>query len=98
MGFFKWIPNGSGKMVSPYLAVYGGLTLCLTCCIFYFWGKWIEKDQEEGAKEATRAMDSDDVSLLEEGLRLAESAETVELVDTMEKGWIDQMKDTFIRP
>lgn len=44
MSFFRWIPDGSTDIVSPWIAVYFGLTAVITGATFWRWKTWKIKD------------------------------------------------------
>lgn len=42
MSFFRWIPDDSANMVSPWIAIYFGLTAIITAATFWRWKTWNE--------------------------------------------------------
>ena len=39
-GFFKWIPEDSNQVVSPYFVIYAALAIGLTFLIFFKFWRW----------------------------------------------------------
>ncbi|KAI4598516.1 hypothetical protein KJ359_002927 [Pestalotiopsis sp. 9143b] len=46
MGFFQWIPDNSPQMISPWVAVYLGLTLVITVGMVFFWWRRTKNDSD----------------------------------------------------
>ncbi|KAI0376811.1 hypothetical protein F5Y04DRAFT_265548 [Hypomontagnella monticulosa] len=55
MSFFRWIPDNSADVVSPWLAIYFGLTAIITGATFWCWKTW----KGEGIKKFVSEMDGD---------------------------------------
>lgn len=53
MTFFAWMPEDSAPRTSPWLALYGGLTVVLTLGVIFGFKKWstIEEDARRSVKE-----------------------------------------------
>ncbi len=43
MGFFNWIPEESSQMVSPWVAVYFGITIFTTIATVWRFKEWAKK-------------------------------------------------------
>jgi hypothetical protein len=59
MGFFNWIPDRSNNVVSPWIAVYGGLTLILTGGTIWRWRKWNADQAKNSEERISKALDGD---------------------------------------
>lgn len=46
MGFFQWIPDNSPQVISPWVAVYLGLTLVITAGMVFFWWRRTKNDSD----------------------------------------------------
>lgn len=47
MSFFQWIPDNSAEVVSPWIAVYFGLTIIITAATIWKWKTWTAKDFQD---------------------------------------------------
>jgi hypothetical protein len=59
MSFFQWIPNDSNQTVSPWIAVYFGLTTLVTVSIYWLWRKWEKEDTLNIEDFVDQVIDSD---------------------------------------
>lgn len=62
MSFFRWLPDDSPRMVSPYISVYFGLTVVITALTVLFW-RWNNKKHDDPLLEkvVNGVIDLDDV-------------------------------------
>ncbi|KAH8648672.1 hypothetical protein BX600DRAFT_518035 [Xylariales sp. PMI_506] len=63
MGVFKWIPDNSEQIISPYVSLYFGLTVSLTAYALRSWGKKLKDQEEKASREVLEAVESDSDSL-----------------------------------
>lgn len=59
MTFFSWIPDGSAQKISPWLALYAGLTLLLTSGTVFWFRYWSTIQLEEARKSVQEDLDKD---------------------------------------
>jgi hypothetical protein len=61
MSFFRWIPDDSAEMVSPWIAVYFGLTAIITAGTFWRWKTWKAKDAQGLEEFIAEVIDRGDI-------------------------------------
>ncbi|KAK6216304.1 NRPS protein [Pestalotiopsis sp. IQ-011] len=66
MSFFRWIPDDSPEMISPYVAIYFGLTLIITAVTVRFW-VWRSKGKD-GNDEKIKRLDARIATILQDML------------------------------
>lgn len=64
MTFFSWIPDGSAQVISPWLGLYGGLTVVLTVVTVMLLNKWSNKEMENAKETLEKELDQDSDSTL----------------------------------
>lgn len=57
MTFFSWIPDGSPQKISPWLALYAGLTLLLTSGTVLWFRSWSTIQLEDARKSLQEDLD-----------------------------------------
>ncbi|KAI1076088.1 hypothetical protein F5B20DRAFT_557464 [Whalleya microplaca] len=64
MSFFNWMPSDSDQKISPWIAVYWGITVILTASIIFGWRKWtrIMDKSAEGESYSVNKYFADDIS------------------------------------
>ncbi|KAF3016125.1 hypothetical protein E8E14_005129 [Neopestalotiopsis sp. 37M] len=69
MSFFRWLPDDSPQMVSPYVAIYFGLTVVITAMTVFFW-RWSNKKANDPLLEkvVNGVIDPDDLERGPRGL------------------------------
>ncbi|KAF7534858.1 hypothetical protein G7054_g5877 [Neopestalotiopsis clavispora] len=70
MSFFRWIPDDSPQMVSPYVSVYFGLTAIITAMTVYFWHLRDKKNRNKDDPELDLLFGEIDRNDLEKGQRV----------------------------
>jgi hypothetical protein len=83
MTFFRWMPEDSTQVLSPWLALYGGLTLLLTSGTV-FWFKYFSTE-EDARKSVQDDMGKDIETTLFWRRSFRSSVSSVE-TDDIEKG------------
>lgn len=61
MSFFRWIPDDSADMVSPWIAIYFGLTAIITGATLWRWKTWKAKDSQGLEEFIAQVIDREDV-------------------------------------
>ncbi|KAI0009020.1 hypothetical protein F4779DRAFT_405981 [Xylariaceae sp. FL0662B] len=56
MSFFNWTPADSSQRISPWIAVYVGITVVMTGGIFLGWRTWSDKVDNSAKEEQDAAM------------------------------------------
>ncbi|KAH8753542.1 hypothetical protein F5883DRAFT_574562 [Diaporthe sp. PMI_573] len=87
MTFFSWMPEDSGPKTSPWLALYGGLTLLLTSGTI-FWFKYWSKPEDNARKSMQKFMEKNMENTLFSRLTFQSSSSSVKTMD-IEKGGAD---------
>ncbi|KAG6358295.1 hypothetical protein INS49_014179 [Diaporthe citri] len=59
MTFFSWIPDGSAQKISPWLALYAGLTFLLTSGTVFWFRYWSTIQLEDARKSVQEDLDKD---------------------------------------
>jgi len=62
MGFFNWEP-GDDRMISPWIALYLGLTVLLTTLTLWRWKRWTAAEEKNGLSQLKKVLDSDNDSI-----------------------------------
>lgn len=57
MTFFSWIPDGSAQKISPWLALYAGLTFLLTSGTIFWFRYWSKVQLEDARKSLQEDLD-----------------------------------------
>ncbi|KAK9780387.1 hypothetical protein SCAR479_02502 [Seiridium cardinale] len=61
MSFFRWIPDDSAEIMSPWIAVYFGLTAIITGVTIWRWKTWKAKDDQGIEDFISQVIDRNDV-------------------------------------
>ncbi|KAL2283251.1 hypothetical protein FJTKL_10127 [Diaporthe vaccinii] len=64
MTFFSWIPDDSAQVISPWLGLYGGLTVVLTAVTVMLLNKWSNKEMENARETLEKELEQDSDSTL----------------------------------
>lgn len=48
MTFFNWIPEESNEMISPWVAIYFGVTIVSTVATLWRFQEWAKKQEKNG--------------------------------------------------
>lgn len=64
MTFFSWIPQDSAQIISPWLGLYGGLTLLLTSGTILWFRNWATTEIEDAKENLQQELDKDSDSTL----------------------------------
>ncbi|KAJ0116781.1 uncharacterized protein J7T55_009932 [Diaporthe amygdali] len=64
MTFFSWIPQDSAQIISPWLGLYGGLTLLLTSGTILWFRNWATTEIEDAKENLQQELDRDSDSTL----------------------------------
>lgn len=59
MGLFKWIPDDGDQMISPFAALYLGLTVSMTAGLWWRWRKQMKEQEKKASKEVIEVVESD---------------------------------------
>jgi hypothetical protein len=57
MSFFNWIPSESDAVISPWIAVYCGLTLIFTGGTYWWWR--VKMEDEKTTDRLVKGLDID---------------------------------------
>lgn len=77
MTFFNWIPDDSAQVISPWLALYGGLTVLLTTVTVLWLKNWSAAEAEEARRSIQEELDKEKDSALFSRLSFLHSSGSV---------------------
>lgn len=81
MTFFSWIPDGSAEKISPWLALYAGLTLILTSGTIFWFRYWSTVQLEDARRSLQEDLDKNTEATLFSRLSWRSSSTYVDTKD-----------------
>lgn len=64
MSFFKWVPEESSRMISPWVVLYFGSTILVTGLLFWLSQKWRTKEEADINELVWKELNSENSSLV----------------------------------